>query len=1049
MRTKCTKILTLLMVFVSAMTIAQIQVSGVVKDAEGEPLPEAYVESESGASTEADINGRYTITANQGEKLTFSFVGMDDVVKTVFGSSLNVTLGGSDGNEIEQVVVTGAFNIRKDPRAVAYSTAEISEDQLLENAEPDILRSVSDKVPGADLKISTGVAGAANKIILRGSKSFTGNNQPLLVVDGIPYSNTEISEGSSERSLDGPSVASGISTLDPNDIKSIKFLKGNTAAALYGGRAFDGVILVETKSGSKGSSKRGLEVNLASTTSFETIAQLPDYQNTYGAGADGIYSNSNGSWGPRFDSLESIPVWDEFYDAGVITSPTIPYVAQPENVKDLFRTGVIRDNSISIRANGEKAGFNTVVSRLDQESYIPNNDLNRTSFSVGGWGKLDNGLSINGKGTYSLMNQRSPLLGNNQFEGGASSFARTLWINRTWDTSLPFEDKDGMPLAWNGSNQYDNPKWSWKHNGYDIETERTLMNIGLGYDLNDWITTNYQFGYNAYNLNQLKIVDIGSRDADVAGVGQLSRTHYSRDEVESTLTVNFNKDFAEHFNANVTLGHNVNQITRTHDRTVGTGMIAPGIYNLKNTKKQVVKRDDYYRERLWGVFADASISYKDWLFLNMTARNDWYSALPEDNRSIFYPGVSSSFIFTDAFDLKSSVLTYGKIRGGWARVGNARVLDSYDVLSIFYNNTYNSQSAYFIENTLTDPDIKAEMNDEWELGLDLEFFKRRVVLDFTYYHNKSKDLLTSVPPAPSSGYERYKNNLGEVENKGLEIGLTIVPVKTKNFEWSTFTSFTKNENEVTSLNGANQFQLNVNEVSSIIEGQPYGVFYGTQYARDDEGSLLVNPADGQYIVDNVEGIIGNPNPDFKVGFTNEFRYKNWKLKAVWTWKEGGDVYSNSITSLLGRGVTRDTENRERAVVIPGVYGNPNTLEPILDANGNRTQNTTVVTVNDLYFGNTFAINSADEAKVYDGTVYRLKEVGISYSVPKEWLDNTFLGSMTFSIFGENIWYHAPNVPKHTNFDPDVSSLGTSNALGIEQSAPPSPKRWGFNVRVSF
>jgi hypothetical protein len=316
-------------------------------------------------------------------------------------------------------------------------------------------------------------------------------------------------------------------------------------------------------------------------------------------------------------------------------------------------------------------------------------------------------------------------------------------------------------------------------------------------------------------------------------------------------------------------------------------------------------------------------------------------------------------------------------------------------------------------------------------------------------------LISEVNVPTSSGYTSFLTNIGEMENTGIEIGLTLIPIRTENFRWSTFTSFTKNDNVVNELiEGLDRFPLNVNEIAFVDEGEPFGVFYGTAFARDDEGNYLIEEGGGGILQALENKVVGDPNADFKIGFTNTFKYKTLSLQAQLDWKEGGDVFSSTVESLLGRGVTKDTEDRERTFIIPGFYGNPTTGEAILDGSGNKIPNTTQITMNNLYFSpttnsNTFGINSVDEATIYDGTVFRLREIALAYEVPKKFLDKTFIGAMTFSIVGNNLWYYAPNVPKYTNFDPDVTAYGSGNLQGIEVSSAPSSKRFGFKLNVTF
>ncbi len=730
--------------------------------------------------------------------------------------------------------------------------------------------------------------------------------------------------------------------------------------------------------------------------------------------------------------------------------PTVPYEAQPNNVKDLFKTGVVLDNSISGTYSNEYGNFSATLSDLQQEGYIPFNTYDRTSFSAGGTFKLSNNFTIGGTLSYSETDQVGAFLGNNQFAGSASSFARALWLGRTWNTSLPYIDPaTGGSVTPN--NGWDHPLWSWENDQIITATSRVVTGFNLGYDFNENITASFRVGFNKYNLDRKQIRHIASR-ASLADGGTLTLDSAFNEDIESTMLVNFNYDLSEDFGLDAIVGFNTIQNTFKRDASRGTTYIAPDIYTMGNTISQASLLDTYSRSRNAGVFADVSLSYKDFLFLNGTGRNDWSSTLPKDNRSYFYPSASLSLIFTEALKMNSDILTFGKIRGGFASVGRDAPAEFLNT-TFAIGNPYNTIPTIANRAGLGDQQITPEFTDEIEFGADLEFFKRRIAIDFSWYKKTTTDLIFPVSVPSSSGFSAFNTNIGEMQNTGIEIGLTLVPLQTNNFKWTSFTTFTKNENEVTKLvAGLDRVQLATNQIAYAQVGQPFGVFYGTRFARDDDGNYLINAAGGGIIQDLENGIVGNPNPDFKVGFINSFSYKGFTLSSQFDWREGGDIRSISITSMLGRGVTRDTEDRERTFVIPGYLGD-GAGNPILDVAGNQIPNTTQIDMNELYFspagGNTFGINTVDEGNIFDGTVYRLRELSLTYDLPSKLLEKTPFGKMSFSVVGNNLWYFAPNVPKYTNFDPDVTSFGSGAVQGIENTTAPTSKRYGFKLNLTF
>jgi TonB-linked SusC/RagA family outer membrane protein len=1049
----------LLFVSISLLQAQGIQIKGKVTSADdGSSLPGATVMVKgTSTGTVTDVDGTYSITVPDGNAtLLISYVGMKTQEVQINNQSTVNTQLQSDVTGLEEVVVT-AIGIKRSEKSLGYSVSKVSASETTQKSEPDILKSLQGKVPGVDIRTSQGAPGSATRINIRGNTSFFGDNQPLFVVDGIPYSNEQVTT-SDQASGNGGAYSTGLSSLDPNDIENINILKGSAAAALYGSRAANGVILVTTKSGKAGSGKKGFEVSYTSSLSVENVVNLPDYQNTYGNGANFIYSNANGSWGPRFDSMDSIPIWyPEYKEAYPELFPTdsVPYVAQPDNVKNLFNTGVVYENSISISGGNDKSSFNATATILSHEGYIPFSGFDRYNFSVGGSTKLTNGLTVTGNVSYANTEQVGGFFGENQFPGAASSFARALFLGRTWNMDLPYEDASGNPLSTNPS-QYDNPLWSWKHNQIITNTDRSIANFKFDYNIFSWLNASYQIGVNKYILNRKEITDKGSRAA--SGLGQIIMDNYSNEEIESNFILSFARPITSDLNIKAIIGHNVNQRTTDDQAYKGYKLVAPGIYDMDNVQSITPFGGKLEQRRLWGIFADISLDYKNWLFLTVTGRNDWSSTLPTTSRSFFYPSVSSSFVFSDAFNLKNDIFTMGKLRASWAKVG--KDTDPYLLYPSFEN------AIIFLDKpTLTtpdlapNPDLKPEFTEEVEIGTILEFFNNRVGIDFTYYDRNSTNQIAQIKLAPSSGYTSKTVNIGGLTNKGVEIGLNLIPVQLETgFKWSIYSTFTKNKSEVTSLEDIDRIiieDLGLEDMSPVLEvGQPYGILRGTIPLVDDEtGQLVINPQTGFPFVDKEQGIIGDPNPDYKLGITNTFSYKGLSLSFLFDHTKGGDLYSVTLNSMYGRGVTTDTEDREHSWIIPGYYGNADGVL-YTDASGNPISNRTLVSTNELYFSGggtetTFAINGAGYYSVFDATVYRLREMTLSYDLPKAWAEKVRLGSISLSLSGRNLWYYAPNMPKASNFDPEVNGFGNSNIQGVDLSCAPNVRRYGVNLKVTF
>ncbi len=1036
----------------------QITVSGTVTDPDGITLPGVAVllkGTTQGATT--DINGGYQLTVPADGTLEFSFLGMITREVDIDNRNIIDVMLLPDVATLEEIVVT-AVGIERTRRSLGYAVSEVDSEMAIQKGEPDPLRALEGRIPGVNISGSSGAAGSATRVTIRGNSSFLGGNQPLYIVDGIPYSNNEVTT-SNQLLGTGGAYGSSFSTLDPNDIESINVLKGAAAAAIYGSRAANGAVIITTKSGSKQRkfSQKGMEVTLRSSMVWEQVANLPDYQNTFGAGADFVANNYNGSWGAPFAEVESFNTWPGYQAAyPELFGSTVPYQAHPDNVKDLFETGSILENSVNVSTVSDRGSYNLTLSRANQQGYIPHSGFERTNVSVGGTQRLENGLRVGGSASYARSVQDGAIFGASNYSGSASSFARTLLLARNWDMSLPYETPEGDNLMFVGTNQSDNPLWSWKYNNINTIMNRSVANINMGYDLTDWLQIDYTVGINQYSQRRNEYINPGSRGAD--GRGRIRDDYYANQEIESNLLLTLYRKVNNDFNVKATFGHNVNQRTAERQVTTGYNVITRGIRNLDNTEEQVIETTELFfvpwqRQRLWALFGDVSLEYKNFLFLNLTGRNDFSSTLPKDNRSFFYPAIAGSFVFTDGLNIQNDVLTEGKIRASWGRVGN-------DALPYYVGGFFTLGAPWAGNNTMYvpsesfDPKLTPEFTTEIELGTELQFFGGRALIDFSWYDRRTTDQIAPVSLPYSSGAGTYYTNFGEMQNTGIEIGLNLVPVQMENsFKWDIYTTFTQNRSEVLSLiDGVEriEFFTGGSGIKGVLEvGQPYGVLRGTVAARDEAGNFLINPQSGKMIESTELGYLGNPSPDWRSSMGNTFSYKGVSLGFVFDISYGGSIYSNTIQALLGRGVTKDTEDRFGTRILPGVLGDADTQKPILDENGNTIPNFVQVSENSLWFDNSFAINTMDEFSVFDATVYRLRELSVTYDLPRKWFDKTFVGSASLSFIGRNLWFHAPNVPEHTNFDPVINTFGATNIQGIEHDAAPTVARYGFNLRVNF
>ncbi|GGG62261.1 SusC/RagA family TonB-linked outer membrane protein [Hymenobacter glacieicola] len=1024
--------------------------------------------SNNGISTNSD--GTYTLTVPAGDgTLVFSSIGYITVEQPIgTNSQINVGLA-TDSKQLSEVVVT-ALGIQRESRAVGYAVTEVKSAAIVQKSEPDVLRALQGKIPGVNIVGSNGAPGSSTRLTIRGNTSLQGNNQPLYIVDGVPFNNAQ--NNSESQLVRGSAYSNRAADIDPNNIESINVLKGMAAAALYGSRAANGVIVITTKTGSRNRDNKGIRVGYNSSYSIERIANLPEYQNTYGSGGNFVYSEANGSWGPAFGSAQApadvphpyrnIAAFPEFATA------RYPYQPFENNVKDFFETGKLIENSVNLSASSENASFNTVLSRSDQSGMIPFSKFDRTSLSAGGSGQF-NKLRIGGNVTYVNSNQQGPQLGANNAIGNASAFARIMFMPRNLDlTGLPNTNPvtRGPVFGWlNG--QADNPYWSVANNSYKSNVDRVAVTTNIGYDILKWLNFSFNGGVNTYSDRRVTAVRPGS--VAFNGAGNVIQDNLRNSELESTALLTADQNLTEDISIKAIVGANINQRQFESSSVSGNTYLQFDIDDIQNTRQVINNGTGFSKRRLFGVLGDLTLGYKDFVYLNATARNDWSSTLPKANRSFFYPSVSASLIFTEAFGIESNILNMGKLRAGYAKAGNDAapysLITTYGLQPFYGNNVGGTQfpitptngntvSGAAIGGFVGDPNLTPEFSNEVEVGTDLNFLKDRVIVSATYYDKRTTNQIANVPLPSASGFTTYITNFGEISNKGIEGALTVIPVDAGGFRWTSIANFTRNRNIVEKLReGVEQVVIaaNFGDIQAVHRpGQPYGLLIGSVAARDNEGNLLINPSTGRMLTAINPEIVGNPNPDYTIGFINTFSYKGLTLEGVIDFRKGGDLYSTTLQSYLGRGVTKDTEDRDRNVIINGFLGNPGTFQPLTNADGSKIPNNVAVSLNDYYFGaGSAAINGASEFSVFDGTTLRLREITLGYDLPAKLLSKTPIRGVNLSLSGRNLWWYSPNIPKYTNFDPETSTFGASNAQGFEFTNAPTARRYGVNLRVNF
>ncbi|TAF93858.1 MAG: SusC/RagA family TonB-linked outer membrane protein [Cytophagia bacterium] len=1016
--------------------------------------------------TVTDGQGSYQLNLPETAKtLVFSFVGYASQEINIGNASTIDAKLGTDTKQLSEVVVTAA-GIQREKKALGYSVSTIKSSQLQQVSEPDPLRALSGKVAGVNIQGSGGAAGGATNITIRGNSSLSNNNQPLFVVDGVPFDNSTFNTDGGFSA--GATFTNRAFDLDPNNIESMTVLKGAAAAALYGSRAANGAIIITTKNG-KIKSKKGLEIAYNTSYSTEKIAASPEYQTTYGQGTEwdtrlGVF----GSWGAPYSAIDSIPhplanrfgaVFPEFVGKRVKYEPF-----GQGNFDNFYERGHVYENAISIQGGGEKASISAGISRMDNKGIVPFNNINRTSLNLGGQATLDNGLYINGTINYVSTNQESPQL-SSSIGSGPSAIEIMPWTPTSYDlTGYPYRN----PIT--GASIYDrfgidNPYWAVESSPYTSKVDRYFGKFTAGIDATSWLNLQATIGFNGYNDRRRSV---NGRGGEIFPNGNVTDDNIYRQELDWTFLATITRDLTPNWNMRLILGQNANQRVTDRQAVFGDGIIVPGINDLDNTRVQQAIGGGLVKQRFIAHFADLQFSHKDMFFVNLVGRNDVSSTLAKGNRSYYYGGINGSVILSDWLNLKSKTINFLKVRGGITQVGNeASAYQTQTVFSI--NPTINNPSPidtgtpFNGVNTMTQGNrlgssaLQPEKITEIEVGVEAKLFNNRVGIDFAWYNKVSSDQIFTVDLPGSSGYLTRVVNLGKVRNRGLELGLDLTPVLLSNgFKWNIYTAFTLNRNIVLDLGGPPELTYSTLTGSVIgsmhVVGRPYGLIRGDVYVRDDEGNLLVNPRTGKAIIADRQAPVGDPNPRFFFGVTNSISYKGFSFSALVDYRDGGDLLSVTMAEMLARGSTRDTEDRNQVLVPQGVLGDPITRLPILSGDGKKQPNNIPISVNEFFFGTGAFAGSqgtADEFRVWDASVIRLREVSMAYQIPAKWLAKTPFGSASISLSGRNLWFKAPNFPKYMNLDPEVNSLGVGNAQGFELVSIPTTRRFGVNLRVTF
>ncbi|HEX6964714.1 MAG TPA: SusC/RagA family TonB-linked outer membrane protein [Gemmatimonadaceae bacterium] len=940
--------------------------------------------------------------------------------------------------QLEGLVVT-ALGIERAQRAVTNSVQQVSGPDLAKSGDMNVVSALSGKVSGVNIT-NSGTEGGSSRIVIRGETSVTGSNQPLFVVDGIPVNN--VSSNGDVRGYGAIDYGNTIQDIDPSNIESISVLKGPNAAALYGSRAANGVVVITTKNGRDAT---GTGISASVNTTFESPLKLPTYQNKYGQGhngqfefvdgmGSGVNDNVDESWGPPLDQGLMIPQWWS-------NGQPEPWVSHPNNVREFFQTGVTTRTNAAFAKSSQNSNLRLSVSNLDQKGMYPGFKINRTTAALNGGVNLTDKLRADASVQYIDGTARDrPAQGYD----GDNFMLQFIWFGRQIDMNKlrDYKNPDGTMRGWNYS-YHDNPYWIALENSNTDQNNRIMGNASLTYDFTSWLTGTVRSGTDWSRVNRERDYAPEPLTLDFDPNGGFERADIVRRETNTDFLLTATHPLTSSLTLQATAGGNRRESKDQSASWYVQSLIVPRVYDLNNAAITPDLSDYTSRKRVNSLYGSAQLNYKDWLFGEVTGRNDWSSTLPTSNNSYFYPSVSGSFIFTDALHLggPDKALSYGKLRASWSRVGSDA--DPYQLTSVYVaDQPFGGVPMFGASNGIPSTDLKPELTNSWEVGTELRLFGDRVGLDATYYNEATSNQIIPVQVSPMTGYTSRVLNAGEITNKGVELLLNMTPVKlADSFQWDVTANFGANRSKVTELYGDQEALVLGTYYGVSVEahrGEPYGSLYGVTYVRDGKGNIVVG-SNGVPLKSKTISLLGNYQPDWTGGLRNSFRYKGLGLSVLVDTKQGGQIYSVSnnygnkagtfIQSLKGR-ETAESLADGGGMIVPGVK---------VTAAGDTVPNDIKVTAQTYWRG----IDRLNEAYVYDASFIKLREVTLTYDLPQSMLARLRVSRASVALIGRNLWLHdhTPNIDPETAFD-------ASNMQGIEYGQVPTPRSLGFSVSLT-
>ena len=1064
---KLTLLLTFLL-FVAFQTSAQMQITGKVTNAEtGEPIPGAsvVVKSQTTIGTTTDMDGNYNLDGvpSDAETLVFSFVGMQEKEVSINGrTTIDVELAPAV-QEMEEVVVT-ALGISKEKKNLGYSVSDVSGDDLNKASQSDAISSLQGRVSGVQIRSSGNMGGSSNMLI-RGATSLTGSSQPLIVVDGVPIDNSNFNTTNTQDGGGGYDFGNMLNDINPDEISNISVLKGS-AAALYGSRAANGVVLIETKKGKMGEEDFSVEIN--SRTDFEEKYLIPELQDKYGGGGSFSEVNIEGndylvapyavdeSWGPKLDGTEVLH-WDAFSPESYPDQylQTRPWSPSQNDVLDFYELGVSYKNNIGITKTGEDYAVRFSYSNQTTSGTVPNSEQQKNNVKLNAQLDLTERLTVKGDIKYmDTYTKGRPQLGYGDESLGQKFFQ---WGQRQLDYERlkDYKNDDGTQRTWNRQawdnpqpKYADNPYWIVNENYPEDTRERVIGSFGLTYELTDFLIAEGNVYGDAYSMRQRQRRAVGSQAQPY-----FSEMVRNNSDFNYEGRLQFNKDFNE-INVSGILGGNIREVQ--YDSNYGStegGLVVPGLYNLNNSS-QAPSLNDYTEESLEkSLFIQTSVNYGGFLNIEGSIRNDWSSTLPEDENSYMYYGVSGSFIFSEFIDLEW--FDFGKIRGGITQVGSAT--DPYSVQTTY---TYNPDGPFgdaqrlYMGTRLNNNDLKPEITTSNEIGVDLTFFDNRVNLSATYFDKVTENLILPLELSKATGYNEKVVNAGELSNSGIELEISGSPVRTENFEWHLGFNFSSTEMIVNKLaEGLDAIDIGNAPFGGAYlrasEGDEYGQLWVQDYKRDDNGNkILYGPGSVYQTTENLEPV-GSVYPDYNLGIINSFNYKNWDFGVLVDIQQGGKFYSLSHMWGMYSGMLEATAQvNDNGVNIrePVDEGGGILLDGVVpDGEGGYVENDTYTPGKLWSNAHYHGYGTPSAQSVFDASYIKIREITLGYTFNEE-LFGGVIKKARISAYAKNAFTFGLDLE---GLDPEMTVSGSGAIQGLEGGIQPMARNFGLNLQLTF